>query len=83
VLWVVGLFRIFRGPQNQPPPSSGAMPGGARFTAMKRQISETPVGLSQPTAQRVRTRVALAATSEPALSGKNVTGRAPIEIGRR
>jgi hypothetical protein len=71
------------GSANQPLPSSGATPGGARFAAMKRQISETPVGLSQPTAQRVRTRVALAATSEPALSGKNVTGRAPIEIGRR
>jgi hypothetical protein len=41
-----------------------------------------PVGLSQPTAQKVRTRVALAATSEP-VSGKNVTGRAPMEIGRR
>jgi hypothetical protein len=38
-----------------------------------------PVGLSQPTAQKVRTRVALAATSEP--SGKTVTGRAPTEIG--
>jgi hypothetical protein len=50
---------------------------------MKRQKSESPVGLSQPTAQRVRTRVALAATSEPALPGKNVTGRTPIEIGRR
>jgi hypothetical protein len=77
------VFRDPSGSTNEPLPSSGATPGGARFTARKRQRSETLVGLSQPTAQRVRTRVALAATSEPALSGKNVTGRAPIEIGRR
>jgi hypothetical protein len=32
---------------------------------MERQRSETPVGLSQPTAQRVRTHVVLATTSEP------------------
>jgi hypothetical protein len=31
----------------------------------ERQRSETPVGLSQPTAQMVRTHVALAATFEP------------------
>lgn len=47
------------------PPSSGETAGGARFADMKRQRSETPVGLSQPTAQMVLTRVVLAATSEP------------------
>jgi hypothetical protein len=83
VLWVVGFFGDLSGSAHEPLSSSGETPGGVRFTDRKRQRSETPVGLSQPTAQRVRTRVALAATSEPALSGKNVTGRAPIEIGRR
>jgi hypothetical protein len=43
----------------------GATPGGARFVERERQKSETPVGLSQPTAQMVRTHVALAATFEP------------------
>jgi hypothetical protein len=47
------------------PPSSGEAAGGARFADKERQRSETPVGLSQPTAQMVLTRVALAATSEP------------------
>jgi hypothetical protein len=47
------------------PPSSGETAGGARLADMKRQRSETPVGLSQPTAQMVLTRVVLAATSEP------------------
>jgi len=47
------------------PPSSGETTGGARLADMKRQRSETPVGLSQPTAQMVLTRVVLAATSEP------------------
>lgn len=57
------------------------MPGGARLTGKKRQRSEPPGGLSQPTAQKVLTRVALAATFEP--PGETVTGRASIEIGAR
>jgi hypothetical protein len=44
--------RVLRG-SVQPPSSSGATPGGARLADRKRQRSETPGGLSQPTAQRV------------------------------
>lgn len=39
--------------------------GRCPIRRQERQMSETPVGLSQPTAQMVLTRVVLAATSEP------------------
>jgi hypothetical protein len=50
------------------------MSGGARFVDKKRQRSETPVGLSQPTAQMVLTRVAHAATSEPVRARRDRPG---------
>jgi hypothetical protein len=43
----------------------GATSGGARAADKERPRSELPVGLSQPTAQMVLTRVAVAATPSP------------------
>jgi hypothetical protein len=52
VFWAVGFDGSLRG-SFQPPSSSGATAGGARLADMRRQRSETPGGLSQPTAQKV------------------------------
>jgi hypothetical protein len=59
--------RVRRVPQGlrEPPASSRRDTGRCPTADRERQRSETPVGLSQPTAQMVRTHVALAATFEP------------------
>jgi hypothetical protein len=64
VLWAVG-FGALRKERREPPESSRSDTGWCPIADRERQRSETPVGLSQPTAQMVRTRVALAATFEP------------------
>jgi hypothetical protein len=69
------------GPPSEPP-SSGETTGGARFADRARQRSETPDGLSQPTAQMVH-HARGASRHVRAPRGKTVTGRAPIEIGER
>lgn len=59
--------RVRRVPQGlrEPPGSSRSDTGRCPIADRERQRSETPGGLSQPTAQMVRTHVALAAMFEP------------------
>jgi hypothetical protein len=82
VSWAVGFERASSEVSFGASVVEGETAGGARFADRERQRSETPVRLSQPTAQRVCTHMALAAMSEPFI-GRDVTGRAPIEIGDR